>query len=63
MLFRDDLIKLIEINENDLLSENDIKEIFEKYGDDWYIIDGDFQMSTENKERVRLINAIGKSKS
>lgn len=58
MLFRDDLKRLIEISENDLFSENSIKEIFDDYGDDWYIMDGEFQLTKQNEERKRLLKEV-----
>ena len=58
MLFRDDLKRLIEINENDLFSENSIEEIFDIYGDDWYIMDGEFQLTKQNEERKRLLKEV-----
>lgn len=61
MLFRDDLKRLIEISENDLFSENSIKEIFDDYGDDWYIMDGEFQLTKQNEERKRLLKEVYKT--
>lgn len=58
MLFRDDLKRLIEISENDLFSENSIKEIFDDYGDDWYIMDGEFQLTKKNAQRESLLKEI-----
>lgn len=42
--------KLIEIlkSEDTVYFEDDIKTIFELYGDDWFIVDGKWELCKEN---------------
>lgn len=60
---KDDLIKMIKYSHIDDLSLEDVTELFELFGDDWYVIDGDLQCTKEkNRERkiyIRKLKSLG----
>lgn len=45
------LRKLITKYCDDDVELSDIREIFEQFGDDWYIVDGRYELCKKNKNR------------
>lgn len=52
---KDDLVKMLKYSSNDDFSLEDMKEIFELFGDDWFVMDGDLQCTNENQDRKSYI--------
>jgi len=55
---KDDLIMLLNSFVNEDYSVDDIIGIFDRFGDNWFVMDGDLQCTNENQDRKRYINNI-----
>ena len=58
---KEDLIIILLNCEDTDFSINDIEQIFETFGDDWYIIDGQFDKSKTNDKREKYLKQIKQS--
>lgn len=45
----------------ELLDMGDMEMIFEKYGDDWFMHDGEFQLTNKNELRMQVMNIYGRN--
>ena len=52
---KEKLIKILNTHygEEDCVDLEDIKDLFEKYVDDWYVVDGMFQCCKENNKEIK----------
>lgn len=44
-----------------LLDMKDMERIFEKFGDDWYVVDGSLELSKENENRKEVMRIYGRN--
>lgn len=45
----------------ELLDMDDMEMIFEKFGDDWFIVDGSWELVTPNENRKEIVNTYGRN--
>lgn len=63
LISKEDLLLLIPlINDRDSFSLDDFKLILDRFGDDWFVEDGRFTKTTENKEMIQIRNECNKEK-
>lgn len=58
---KEDLIIILLNCKNADFSIDDIEQIFETFGDDWYIIDGQFDKSKTNNKREKYLKQVKQS--
>lgn len=63
IISKDDLLLLIPlINDRDSYSMDDFETLLDRFGDDWFMEDGRFTKTTENKEMIKIRNKCNKEK-
>ena len=45
----------------DLLDMKDMEDIFNKFGDDWFVVDGSWELVTKNENRKEVMNTYGRN--
>lgn len=62
----DELMVLLNVVTRDdkpieLLDMRDMEEVFNKFGDDWFVVDGDLELVKSNENRKEVMRIYGQN--